>query len=126
MRDSINNRLKLGIAAGVVAIAVYVAPTQASANQSVHCTPDYILEVTANNFIRIRCEEAFDINGDSVRYFVVPTTNSAQAARFISLGSSSMLSGITFYIEVDTNGSNNPSGCSTDNCRYAEKFGLIK
>jgi hypothetical protein len=118
----------IGITFGIVAFAIIAVPETASAQSTEHlyCTPDYVMDVDGSDFIRVRCEETLTVNGNSVRYFVTSTTNAERAARFVSIATSSMLSGIKFYLEVLIDGSNNPSDCSVSNCRYAEKFAIIR
>lgn len=86
------------------------------------CTPNEVLEV--DNRIHVRCSNSVVLDGNTIRYIAIAKTDESKAARFISLGTSALLSGKIFQVYIPTASSTNVSGCAATDCRTPTSFGV--
>jgi len=103
------------------ALLVLGMATEASAaNVWSDCVPTRV--ATFSNHVHVRC--AASVSG-GIFFFAVATTDSAFAARFVSVASSAMIAGRplqVWYDPADLSGAN--FGCQTNDCRRAQALEL--
>jgi hypothetical protein len=105
---------------GIVLLALVAAPMQAQATESFTCK---VRDVTVfSNRIHVRCTTA-TVSG--IYFFALPTSDSVQANRLLTIGSTTLVSGrkfiATFYPDATTGAA---WGCQTNDCRPLVAFGI--
>ncbi len=72
---------------------------------------------TFSNRVHVRCSAT--VSG-GILFFALPTTDAAQAARFVSVATSALVAGRTLKIQYDpADLSGAGFGCATSDCRRA-------
>ena len=105
----------------VGSLAVTLAPTTASANETT-CEIQDITEVLGTNpRIAVFCRNAQSVSG--VRYIAIPSSAS-YAARFLSQAQAAMLSGKNFFADIPVSSATNVPGCLASDCRTPTWFGI--
>jgi hypothetical protein len=103
-----------------VTFALLLASQASAANVWSSCTPTGV--ATFSNRVHVRCSAS--VSG-GIFYFAVATTDSAQAARFVSVASSALIAGRNlevWYDPADLSGAS--FGCQTNDCRRAQALEL--
>lgn len=96
-------------------LCVAMAGEAAAADTWVNCTPVNI--ATYASRVHVRCSAATA----GILYFAVSASDTAFAQRFVSIGTSALISGRTlqvFYDTADTSGA--AFGCASNDCRRAK------
>lgn len=105
---------------GIALLAVLATPLQALATETFYCK---VKDVTVfSNRIHVRCTTA-TVSG--IYFFAVPTVDSVQANRLLTIGSTTLVAGRKFIATFhpdDTAGA--AWGCQTNDCRPLVAFGI--
>ena len=102
------------IALPIALLATVLVASNAGAATWTDCTPANV--ATFANRVHVKCTASVA----GIQYFAVATSDSAAAARFISLANSALVAGRTlsvFYDPADTSGA--AWGCQSNDCRSA-------
>ena len=78
-----------------------------------------------SNRVHVRCWNSIVVNGNTVTYLAIGKTDTTMVARFISLATSSLLSGKPFSVDVPVSATGNVSGCGSTNCRTPSVWLLL-
>lgn len=102
-------------------VGLAIAEKAAAAETWTDCVPMGV--ATFSNRVHVRCSAAV---GGGILYFAMQTTDSAAAARFVSVASSALIAGRTLKIQYDpadlTGGT---FGCATGDCRRARALEIL-
>lgn len=110
--------LALALAAGVT----LTFPLQASSSE-LSCKP---MEVTVwQNRVHVRCTNSANDGGSTISYWAVATTDTERANRFLSAGSTALVSGRTLYFSWTAGDKSGVAfGCLAHDCRTLVSFAL--
>jgi hypothetical protein len=120
------NSLK-GLLAGVAGLIVVAAAGSAQANVIATCTPASVAEVHNDstgrtNRVHVQCATAVVDGGVNIIFFAMPVTDTAAAARFLSLANTALTAGRQINVEFvsgkSTDFSGTDFGCASSNCRF--------
>jgi hypothetical protein len=99
-----------------VVVCLGLAHEASAADVWVDCTP--VAVATFANRAHVRCTPTI---GGGIIYFAVNASDTAFAARFVSIGTAALVSGrglSVFYDPADTSGTT--FGCASSDCRRAK------
>jgi hypothetical protein len=115
--------LKVSLFAAAASIAAAMAPHAAHA-ATFDCNVMEVGEWMGSR-IHVRCSNTTVLNGQTIRFIAIGSTNAA-AARFTATGNAAAMSGRLMRVDIPTTGGANVSGCGADNCRTPTFFGLLE
>ena len=101
-------------------VSVSIAAEVSAAEMWTDCVPAGV--ATFGNRVHVRCSAS--VSG-GIFFFAVATTDSAQAARFVSVASSALIAGRTLKVLFDpADLTGGQFGCATNDCRRARALEL--
>lgn len=112
---------RLLISATLALMGLLAMPSMASAAWFA-CQPDLVTE--SSNRISVHCTNSISLNGNTVTFVAISSTDTAKAARFLSVATSAFLSGKKLSVNIPSSSSTNVSGCAASDCRTPTDFGL--
>lgn len=113
---------KGSVASFIAVLGVLAAPASALASEF-SCKPD---EVTVwKNRVHVRCTQTVKDGTDTIRYWAVPVSDAERANRFLSSGSTALVSGRSLYFSWTAGDKSGTSfGCLAKDCRTPNSFAL--
>ena len=115
---------KSSIVSAMFATSLFAFAPKASAGDSwFQCVPLQVVEIVGSR-VHVQCSNSIVLNGNTVSYVSVSTTNASVAARFMATANQAFLSGKRFWAAIPTASTTNISGCSAADCRTPSQFGL--
>ena len=115
--------LKVSLFAAAASLAAAMAPGAAHA-ATFDCNVVEVGEWLGSR-IHLRCSNSTVLNGQTIRFIAIGSTNSA-AQRFTATGNAAAMSGRLVRVDIPTTGATNVAGCDALNCRTPTFFGLLE
>lgn len=118
------NLANTALAALALLGSLIVLPQSAFADNWVSCQPIEVIEKTSMVHVKCSANVTVDTN-TTIRYLAISKSDAEAVRRFVSFANSALLSGKTFRVYAYSSTTENPSGCSTGDCRGVKYFGLM-
>lgn len=112
-----------GSVASLVAVLAVLTVPAAALGSEFSCKPD---EVTVwKNRVHVRCTQTVKDGADAIRYWAVATSETERANRFLSSGSTALVSGRSLYFSWTAGDKSGTAfGCLAKDCRTPNSFAL--
>lgn len=119
MRTKMTYSCALALVFGAIALLA----GRARAEPLFACIPINVVEIVGSR-VHAECSNSIVLNGQTITWVAIGTTNADTANRFVTLANAAFLNGKVFLTAIPETGANNVAGCSVENCRTPVNFGI--